>query len=144
MGFMRVAVVTDIHGNRRAFHAVLEDLRQVAPDLVVHGGDLVFGGTHPREIIDEIRTLGWPGVLGNTDEMLWTQERPIEMASAHPHLASLAWTAARHGCADASTNRRRTVALAEIASDSASGRRICRSACKSEGPMAGPYGQRRR
>jgi len=49
----------------------------------------VFGGTHPREIIDEIRTLGWPGVLGNTDEMLWTQERPIEMASAHPHLASL-------------------------------------------------------
>ena len=86
---MRVAVVTDIHGNRRAFQAVLEDLRQVAPDLVVHGGDLVFGGTHPREIIDEIRTLGWPGVLGNTDEMLWTQERPIEMASAHPHLASL-------------------------------------------------------
>lgn len=34
---MRVAVVTDIHGNRRAFQAVLEDLRQVAPDLVVHG-----------------------------------------------------------------------------------------------------------
>ena len=26
-------------------------LRQVAPDLVMHGGD--FGGTHPREIIDE-------------------------------------------------------------------------------------------
>ena len=38
---MRVAVVNDIHGNRRAFQAVLEDLRQVAPDLVVHGGDLV-------------------------------------------------------------------------------------------------------
>src|SRR5215470_506056 len=86
---MRVAVVTDIHGNRRAFQAVLEDLMWVAADLIVHGGDLVFGGTHPGEIIDEIRTLGWPGVLGNTDEMLWTQERPIEMASAHPQLASL-------------------------------------------------------
>jgi putative phosphoesterase len=89
MGFMRVAVVTDIHGNRRAFQAVLEDLKQVAADLVVHGGDLVFGGTHPGEIIDEIRALGWPGVLGNTDEMLWTQERPMEMASAQPRLASL-------------------------------------------------------
>ena len=44
---------------------------------------------HIREIIDEIRTLGWPGVLGNTDELLWTQERPIEMTSAHPQLASL-------------------------------------------------------
>ena len=37
---MRVAVVTDIHGNRRALKAVLGDLKQVAPDLIVHGGDL--------------------------------------------------------------------------------------------------------
>jgi len=89
VGFMRVAVVTDIHGNRRALQAVLADLRQVAPDLIVHGGDLVFGGTHPSEIIDEIRALGWPGVLGNTDEALWAQERLTEVAAAHPKLASL-------------------------------------------------------
>jgi predicted phosphodiesterase len=86
---MRVAVVTDIHGNRRAFQAVLRDLKQVAPDLTVHGGDLVFGGTHPAEVIDEIRTLGWLGVLGNTDELLWTQAQLIEMASVHPKLAPL-------------------------------------------------------
>ena len=42
---MRVAVVADIHGNQRAFHAVLADLKDVAPDLIVHGGDLVFRGT---------------------------------------------------------------------------------------------------
>jgi putative phosphoesterase len=86
---MRVAVVTDIHGNRRALEAVLADLKRIAPDLIVHGGDLVFGGTHPADVIDEIRTLGWPGVLGNTDEMLWTQKRPTELAAAHPKLASL-------------------------------------------------------
>jgi predicted phosphodiesterase len=86
---MRVAVLTDIHGNRRAFQAVLADLKQIAPDLIVHGGDLVFGGAHPAEIIDEIRGLGWPGVLGNTDELLWTQERRIQVAAAHPKLASL-------------------------------------------------------
>jgi predicted phosphodiesterase len=84
---MRVAVVTDIHGNRRALEAVLADLKRIAPDLIVHGGDLVFGGTHPADVIDEIRTLGWPGVLGNTDEMLWTQKRPTELAAAHPKLA---------------------------------------------------------
>src|SRR5215472_11153252 len=83
---MRVAVVTDIHGNRRALQAVLADLRQVGPDLILHGGDLVFGGTHPAEIIDEIRSLGWPGVLGNTDEVLWTEERLMEMSAAHPKL----------------------------------------------------------
>ena len=86
---MRVAVITDIHGNRRALEAVLADLTQVAPDMVVHGGDLVFGGTHPAEVIDEVRALGWPGVLGNTDEVLWTQERLTEMAAAHSKLAPL-------------------------------------------------------
>ncbi len=86
---MKVAVVTDIHGNRQAFHAVLRDLKQVAPDLIVHGGDLVFGGAHPSEIIDEIRTLGWHGVLGNTDEALWTQGRMTQMAVAHPKLGPL-------------------------------------------------------
>jgi putative phosphoesterase len=72
---MRVAIVSDIHGNRRAFEAVLADLRQVAPDIVVHGGDLASGGAHPAEIIDQVRSLGWPGVRGNTDEMLWAPER---------------------------------------------------------------------
>ena len=45
---------------------VFADLKHIAPDLILHGGDLVFGGTRPAEIIDEIRSLGWPGVLGNT------------------------------------------------------------------------------
>ena len=36
-----------------------------------------------------MQALGWPGVLGNTDELLWTQNRLTEMAAAHPKLASL-------------------------------------------------------
>jgi predicted phosphodiesterase len=86
---MRVAIVSDIHGNRRAFEAVLADLRQVAPDIVVHGGDLASGGAHPAEIIDQVRSLGWPGVRGNTDEMLWAPERLAEFAAAQPKLAAL-------------------------------------------------------
>ena len=86
---MRVAIVSDIHGNRRAFEAVLADLRQVAPDLVVHGGDLAAGGTHPADIIDQIRSLGWPGVRGNTDEMLWAPERLTEYAAAQPKIAPI-------------------------------------------------------
>jgi putative phosphoesterase len=86
---MRVAIVSDIHGNLRAFQAVLADLRQVAPDLVVHGGDLAYGGAHPAEIIDQIRSLAWPGVRGNTDEMLWAPERLAEFAATTPKLAPL-------------------------------------------------------
>ncbi len=86
---MRVAIVSDIHGNRRAFQAVLADLRQVAPDLVVHGGDLATGGAHPADTIDQVRSLGWPGVRGNTDEMLWSPERLAEYATTQPTLSRI-------------------------------------------------------
>ena len=86
---MRIAIVSDVHGNRRAFQAVLADLRQVAPDLVVHGGDLAYGGTHPAEIVDEIRARGWPGVRGNTDEMLWSLKSLTDFAAKVPKLAPL-------------------------------------------------------
>jgi len=86
---MRVAIVSDIHGNRRAFEAVVADLRQVAPDVVVHGGDLATGGAHQAEIIDQVRSLGWPGVRGNTDEMLWAPERLAEYAAANPKIAPI-------------------------------------------------------
>jgi predicted phosphodiesterase len=86
---MRVVIVSDIHGNRHAFEAVVADLRQVAPDLVVHGGDLAAGGAHPGEIIDQVRSLGWPGVRGNTDEMLWAPERLAEYAATQPKLAPI-------------------------------------------------------
>ncbi len=67
---MRVAILSDIHGNLTAFEAVLADLRAPAPDLVLHAGDLADGGARPVEIIDQIRALGWTGVMGNGDEML--------------------------------------------------------------------------
>lgn len=68
---MRVAVVSDIHGNCTALEAVIADLNSVGADLVVHGGDLLGAGARQPEVIDRIRELGWPGVVGNADEMLW-------------------------------------------------------------------------
>jgi len=77
---MRIAIVSDIHGNRHAFEAILEDLRQTSPDLIFHGGDLAHGGASPAEIVDRVRDLGWPGVLGNTDEMLFDPQSLAEFA----------------------------------------------------------------
>ena len=91
---MRIAVVSDIHGNLTAFEAVLADLRQTSPDLVLHGGDLADAGSSPVEIVDQVRELGWPGVIGNTDEMLVAPETFEEFANQRPDLATL-WAAAR-------------------------------------------------
>jgi putative phosphoesterase len=75
---LRIAVVSDIHGNLTAFEAVLADLRETSPDLILHGGDLVSGGANSPEIVDRIRDLGWAGVLGNTDEMMFRPESVTE------------------------------------------------------------------
>jgi predicted phosphodiesterase len=45
---MRVAVLSDIHGNLTALEAVLADLKHFGVDLVVHGGDLVANGARPK------------------------------------------------------------------------------------------------
>jgi len=86
---MRLAVLSDIHGNLTAFEAVLADLRETAPDLAMHGGDLADSGSRPGEILDRIRDLGWPGVAGNTDEMLFDPESLERFASGLPQLRSL-------------------------------------------------------
>jgi predicted phosphodiesterase len=86
---MRIAIVSDIHGNRTAFEAVLADLRQTSPDLILHGGDLADGGASPAEIVDRIRDLGWQGVVGNTDEMLFKPESLTDFAKQSPKLQPL-------------------------------------------------------
>ena len=86
---MRIAIVSDVHGNLTAFEAVLAELKRTSPDLVLHGGDLAEGGPRPCEIVDRIRDLGWPGVVGNTDEMLFRPESLAEFAQRAPKLAPL-------------------------------------------------------
>lgn len=86
---MRIAIVSDIHGNRTALEAVVEDVRATSPDLVFHGGDLGDGGASPAETVDRIRDLGWQGVVGNTDEMLFRPESLEEFASQSPNLKAL-------------------------------------------------------
>jgi putative phosphoesterase len=98
---VRLAFVSDIHANLTALEAVTVDLRTVSPDLVIHGGDLVGSGAHPAEVVDRIRQLGWAGVYGNSDEMVWNSARVSEIFAApslqHWHdvvLRTASWTRA--------------------------------------------------
>jgi putative phosphoesterase len=86
---MRIAIVSDIHGNLTAFEAVLADLKLTAPDLIFHGGDLADAGSSPAEIVDRVRDLGWQGVAGNTDELLWSPESLTQFAEETPALQPL-------------------------------------------------------
>jgi diadenosine tetraphosphatase ApaH/serine/threonine PP2A family protein phosphatase len=60
-----------------------------APDLVLHGGDLALMGAQPAQVIDRVRELGWQGVVGNTDELLWRPEERARLRALAPGLAPL-------------------------------------------------------
>jgi putative phosphoesterase len=79
---MRVAVISDIHGNFTALEAVIADLEDVSPDQIVHGGDLLGGGARQAQVVDRLRERGWPGVFGNADEMLWNPDRAAQYLAA--------------------------------------------------------------
>jgi predicted phosphodiesterase len=86
---MRIAVVSDIHGNLTAFEAVLADLQRRDVDQVLHGGDLALMGAQPAGVIDRVRELGWEGVVGNTDEVLWRPQEQTRRESLAPRLGAL-------------------------------------------------------
>lgn len=86
---MRLAIVSDIHGNLAALEAVIEDIASRGVDQVVHGGDLALMGPRPAEVIDRICELGWPGVVGNTDELLWRPEQHSRQRDRAPQLQTL-------------------------------------------------------
>jgi putative phosphoesterase len=86
---VRIAVISDVHGNWTALQAVLNDVKSLGADLVVHGGDLVGSGSRSADVVDLIRDRGWPGIVGNTDEVLWRPDRLEAIAQANPALATL-------------------------------------------------------
>ncbi|WP_019009362.1 metallophosphoesterase family protein [Deinococcus aquatilis] len=71
---MKIAVFGDVHGNRFALEAVVQDIERQAPDAWVNLGDQVFGGADPAGAWQLQQALkaqhGVLEVRGNTDERL--------------------------------------------------------------------------
>ncbi len=74
---MHVAIVSDIHGNRHAFEAVLEDARLAGADEVWCLGDLVGYGAEPDACVELAREHVVICLAGNHD-LAVTGELPID------------------------------------------------------------------
>lgn len=91
----RLAVFGDVHGNHRALGAVLAAIADAGIRRGACTGDLVMRGREPDECVTDLRTLGWPCVMGNTD--LKVSQRP-DPDPDHPKIekvGSRAWTLSR-------------------------------------------------
>jgi predicted phosphodiesterase len=69
---MRLALLSDIHGNAIALDAVLAELGANPPNQVVCLGDAIQGGAQPAMVVSRLRELGCPVVMGNADDFLLT------------------------------------------------------------------------
>jgi predicted phosphodiesterase len=67
---VRLALVSDQHGNDVAFRAVLQDVERLGVEEIVCLGDVVQGGTEPAQTLDRLAALGCKTVLGNADAFL--------------------------------------------------------------------------
>jgi predicted phosphodiesterase len=71
---MRVAILSDIHGNQLALEAVLKDVaNQPAIDQIVVAGDICLNGPCPREALETVQKLHCPVLQGNVDFEVVTQ-----------------------------------------------------------------------
>ena len=64
---MKIAVISDIHGNWAALESVLNDLQSEHIDHIACLGDVVTDGPRPREVITRLRSLNCSVVMGNMD-----------------------------------------------------------------------------
>lgn len=69
---MKVAVISDIHGNFQALESVLADIQKNKCDQIFCLGDLAMAGPQPRTVLDYImnRCQDWVIIKGNTDKMI--------------------------------------------------------------------------
>lgn len=65
---MKIAVISDIHGNLPALEAVLADIEQHRPDDIYCLGDLVNFAGWDNEVIETVRVKDITCVQGNHDE----------------------------------------------------------------------------
>jgi putative phosphoesterase len=79
---MKLAFISDIHGNRIALEAVLKDVKEKGADQIIILGDLCFRGPEPKKSLDLVRELHAQVIKGNADEWVVRGIRQGEVPDA--------------------------------------------------------------
>lgn len=91
---MKIAVLSDIHGNLPALQVVAEHIDRWRPDAVYVAGDVVNRGPLSRACWEFVQARGWPIVRGNHEDYVSAWHSP-DVAPDDPYydlFASARWT----------------------------------------------------
>ncbi|GGJ20103.1 metallophosphoesterase [Deinococcus roseus] len=89
---MKIAVLSDIHGNLQAFQAVLEDAKEA--DQIFLLGDNVNWGVHSPDVLQLIAARNLQTLKGNHETMLLdhlTGQAPVEAYTSEGFAAARFW-----------------------------------------------------
>ena len=95
---MRIAVVSDIHGNLPALEAVLRDAKRRGVDTTINLGDSLSGPLLPRETAEFLMARNWVQLAGNHERQI-ISDRPEDRSEVDVYARSqinatmLAWIA---------------------------------------------------
>lgn len=90
---MRIAIISDIHGNIHALEAVLEVVRSIKPDQLVVGGDVVDGGPDSAACWERVKQIGCPVIRGNHERYVFDFDTErADPAWASPQYGPLHYT----------------------------------------------------
>jgi putative phosphoesterase len=92
---MRIALISDIHGNCFALDTALADLQAHAVDQIVCLGDAIQGGAQPAETVRRLRDLRCPIVMGNADAWLLATENDTAEPTSPQQREVRHWTLSR-------------------------------------------------
>lgn len=97
---MRIAFISDIHGNFTALEAVLADIKKHGVDEIICLGDTVSLGPQPVEVLDALRELKTINIKGNHDGAILEPDK-AEFYQITEHLVpDLHWGRERLSTAD--------------------------------------------
>jgi putative phosphoesterase len=88
---MRIAIISDIHGNYTALQAVLADVKTQNVDKIVCLGDTVTLGPQPKEVLDALRELNCILIRGNHDSAILDPERAGDFEITEYLIPDLYW-----------------------------------------------------
>ncbi len=101
---MRLAVVSDIHGNLPALEAVVADFRRRGVDAVVNLGDSLSGPLMVRETAQYLMAQDWVHLAGNHERQILDETVPRgasdEYARAQLGEQELQWLTGLRPCAE--------------------------------------------
>jgi predicted phosphodiesterase len=97
---VRIALISDIHGNEIALRTVLKEIDDEGVDATYCLGDLAPLGPHPRETIGIICSRGIPCVMGNHDEFLLLPDLIRTYPTAPVVIDAVDWCRAELSTAD--------------------------------------------